>query len=66
MSDLAIELRAIPGIAQRLEGLETADFRKRPRIRVVGTLDAPGVSTQFVEALKRFDERAAAAVDQAA
>ncbi|HEV7567355.1 MAG TPA: hypothetical protein VGO31_15520 [Microbacteriaceae bacterium] len=60
MTELAADLRAIAGIPGRLEGLEAAEFLKRPGIRIVGILDAPGASAKFLAALKRFDERASA------
>jgi hypothetical protein len=57
LEKLAQELRAIPRLAPRLEGLEADDFARQPSIHFVGILDAPGASTLFVAALKRFDER---------
>lgn len=48
---LAGRMRAIPGVAARLQGLEDAGWRKRPSLPIAALLAVPGVVDQVILAL---------------
>jgi hypothetical protein len=47
-------LREIPGVAEHLEGVEEADWRKRPRMPISPLLTAPGAADKVVLAIEEL------------